>query len=55
MKDLKTRLQLDQLRQKRKEYTALQLQSQTDEEVNFYMQEITKIDRDLQELKTNPV
>lgn len=55
LKDLKTRLQLDQLRQKRKEYTALQLQSQTDEEVNFYMQEITKIDRDLQELKTKPV
>lgn len=55
LKDLKTRLQLDQLRQKRKEYTALQLQSQTDEEVNFYMQEITKIDRDLQELKSNPV
>lgn len=55
LKDLKTRLQLDQLRQKRKEYTALQLQSQTDEEVNFYMQEITKIDRDLQELKTKTI
>ena len=55
LKDLKNRLKLDQLRHKRKEYTALQQQSQTEEEVTFYMTEITKIDRDLQELKSNPV
>lgn len=55
LRDLKVRMRLDQLRQKRKEYTALQRQSQTEEEVNFYMQEIIRIDRDLQQLKSNPV
>lgn len=53
LRDLKNRLKLDQLRQKRKEYTALQQQGQTEEEVNFYMAEITKIDRELHELKSN--
>ncbi|MBY0518534.1 MAG: DNA primase [Bacteriovoracaceae bacterium] len=54
LQDLKIRMQLEQMRQKRKELTELQKQSQTEEEVVFYMQEITKLDRDLQELKKNP-
>lgn len=55
LQDLKLRMQLEQLKQKRKEYTEHQKRSVTDEEVVFYMQEITKIDRDLQQLKKNPV
>ncbi len=55
LKDLKVRMQLEQLRQKRKEYTLLQQQSVTQEEVNFYMVQITQIDRDLQQLKRHPV
>jgi DNA primase len=54
LQDLKIRMQLEQMRQKRKELTELQKQSQTEEEVVFYMQEITKLDRDLQVLKKNP-
>ena len=55
LQDLKLRMKLEQLKQKRKEYTEHQKRSVTDEEVVFYMQEITKIDRDLQQLKKNPV
>lgn len=55
MQDLKVRMQLEQMKQKRREYTERQKQSQTQEEVIFYMQEITRIDRELQELKKNPV
>jgi DNA primase len=55
LQDLKLRLQVEQKRQLRKELTQKQLQSETQEEVIFYMQEITKIDRELQELKKNPL
>jgi len=55
LQDLKLRMQLEQLKQKRKEYTELQKQSATQEEVVFYMQEITRIDRDLQQLKKSPL
>ncbi|MFP5491922.1 MAG: DNA primase [Bacteriovoracia bacterium] len=55
MQDMKVRMQLEQLKQKRRESTERQKQSQTQEEVVFYMQEITRIDRELQELKKNPV
>jgi glutamyl/glutaminyl-tRNA synthetase len=55
MQDMKVRMQLEQLKQKRRECTERQKQSQTQEEVVFYMQEITRIDRELQELKKNPV
>jgi DNA primase len=55
LQDLKLRVQLEQLKQKRKEFTELQKQSATQEEVVFYMQEITRIDRDLQQLKKSPL
>lgn len=51
LKDLKVRMQLEQLRQKRKENTVLQEQCQTQEEARFYMQEIMRIDQELQLLK----
>ncbi len=55
LQDLKVRLMVEQKRQKRKELTERQKQCDTQEEVNFTMQEITKIDRELQELKKNPI
>lgn len=51
LQDLKLRMQFEQLREKRREFTDLQKNCQTQEEVVFYMQEITKIDRELQQLK----
>jgi hypothetical protein len=55
LQDLKVRLMVEQKRQRRKELTERQKQCDTQDEVIFTMQEITKIDRELQELKKNPV
>jgi DNA primase len=55
MQDMLMRMKVEQMRQKRKELTERQKQCETQDEVVFYMQEITKIDRELQELKKNPV
>lgn len=55
LQDLKVRLMVEQKRQRRKELTLRQKQCDTQEEVIFTMQEITKIDRELQELKKNPI
>jgi hypothetical protein len=53
--DLKIRVQVEQLKRKRRDYTEKQKECETQDEVIFYMQEITKIDRELQQLKSNPL
>jgi hypothetical protein len=52
LKDLKTRMQFEQLRQKRKEYSMLQQQCESQDEVNYYLGQIGEIDRELQQLKS---
>ncbi len=55
LSDLKLRLQLEQLKQKRRELTELQRLSRLEDEVKAYMLQITQIDRELQELKKSSV
>ena len=54
LKDLKAKMQLEILKEKRNDFKLLQQKSTSTEEIDFYMSEITKIDRELHNLKQNP-